>query len=553
MVACTLVAIASSARAQPTVTVRAESRLELEVRRADDGLTVRGALRDDLGVPLAAEAVTLDVSRAVASTHTRGPHVLNRHVMARSDGSFETDIPVEHGDYVVDAVYEGSAEHLGTRATRFFDLDRAHVDLRLAIEDGTRVDLAVPTHVLTITAASEQGGGGLEMTVTDEVGSVGLGHGTTAEDGVLQLAIESDRLGHPAAGRIVVRTHGDATRAEAQSELPIVAYRATRTTLDLSSDTLAPGRAVDASGTLDDGVGPIRREAISLVASGRVLATVLTDERGAFHARLDENNLFALEGEVPIVARFDGAAPWIPPSESAPRILHVQHALALGWLWALVPVALAALAVAWTLRRDPIARVRERRPEGVAGVSLGARRSLVASRLDVSGTLLDAVSGEPVPHATVRVGAVEATSDARGEFALAAPRDAGSIHVEHREYVPFDAPLTLPHRGEHDGMVLRLASRRSVSFAALREVAIELAPDGEVALSLTQREVLDLMRARGASPPALPDLVARVEIACYAESPPSDAAIVEIRTAASEIVSRSTARSPRSSPPAARR
>jgi hypothetical protein len=543
--ACSLFAIAAVARAQPTVTVRASSRIELEVRRADDGLLVRGALRDDLGVPLAGENVSLELSRAIVSQHSHGARVITRTVTALADGAFTTHFVVEHGDYVVDARYEGAAEHLGTSATRFFDLDRAHVDLRLAIEDGTRVDLGVPTHVLTIAATSEAGGAALSMLVTDETGTADLGHGITDADGVLLVAIDSAALGPPAAGRIVVRTPGDSGRAEAQSELPIVRFRATRTTLTLSTTTLSPGAAVEARGTLDDGVAPIEREAISLVGAGRVLTTVLTDDRGTFTARLDESNLVDLEGEVSVVARFDGAAPWIPPSESAAQTLHVRRPIALEWLWALAPVALAALVVAASLRRDPIRRVRERRPEGVAGVVLGARRSIVASRFDVSGVLLDAVSGEPIAFATVRAGPAETTSDARGAFTLQATRDASALHVEHREYVPLDAPLALPHRGEHEGMVLRLAGRRALSFAALREVAIELAPDGEVALSLTQRELLELMRARGASPPTLPDLVSRVESACYAKAPPSDADMAQIRRVAADLVAGSRARAPR--------
>ncbi len=145
--------IAAPAAAQPTVTVRAESRLELDIRRADAGLLVTGALRDDLGVPLAGDEVSLELSHAIASEHQRGRHVLTRVVTADPEGRFTTTFTVDPGDYVVDAAYEGAAEHLGTRATRFFDLDRAHVTLRLALEGGTRVDLSIPEHALTIAVA----------------------------------------------------------------------------------------------------------------------------------------------------------------------------------------------------------------------------------------------------------------------------------------------------------------------------------------------------------------------------------------------------------------
>ena len=86
---------AAAAAAQPTVTVRAESRLELDIRRAEAGLLVTGALRDDLGVPLAGDEVSLEVSHAIASEHQRGRHVLTRVVTADPEGRFTTTFAVE--------------------------------------------------------------------------------------------------------------------------------------------------------------------------------------------------------------------------------------------------------------------------------------------------------------------------------------------------------------------------------------------------------------------------------------------------------------------------
>ncbi len=529
---------AAPALAQPTVIVRAESRLELDVRRDVDGLVVTGALRDDLGVALAGNDVTLELSHAVASEHRRTSRVITRVVTATADGTFSTHFQVDAGDYVVDAGYEGAAEHTGTHVTRFFDLDRAHVSLRVALDDGTRIDLSVAEHRLTIVATSETGGQDLAMSVTDESGDAELGHGTTDADGVLHVSLESARLGPPAAGRLVVRTVGDATRAEAQSELPVVRFRPTETTIALSRAIFSPGDTLGVTGTLTDGVGPLPREAISVVSADRVLSTVLTDERGRYDATLDESAFTELEGEVPIVARFDGAAPWIPGSESRVQRLTLSRPLALGWLWAIVPIALAALAVRWSLRRERGAAPIVRRPDGAPGVALGARRLLAAQRFDVSGIVRDAISGDPVVGATVRAGEHEATTDAMGAFAFTATREASSLVVDHVEYLPLETIVALPHRGEHDAMHFRMASRRAVSFAALRQVAAGLASDGEVALALTQREIFEVLRSRGASPPTLPDLVSRVEVACYAEGPPNDAEIAEIRRSAGAILAR---------------
>lgn len=527
-----------TASAQPTVTVRAESRLELDVRRADDGLIVSGALRDDLGVPLAGDEVSLELSHAVASEHQRGSHVITRVISAAADGTFSTRFQVALGDYVVDATYEGAAEHLGTRATRFFDLDRAHLTLRLSLDDGTRVDLGIPQHTLTIAASSEAGGQGLTMIVSDESAGAELARGETDASGTLRLTIDSGRLGPPAAGRIIVRTHGDATRAEAQSELPIVRFRATETTLTLSRASLGPDETLAADGLLTDGVAPLEREAISLITGDLVLGTVLTDDHGRFHAVLDHGAFGDLEGPLTLVARFDGSAPWIPASESAPLPLEIRRPIALGWLWAILPIALAAIAVRWSLQRDPGTLPVPRRREGLPGVAFGARRTLVAQRMDLSGVVRDAISNEPIAGARVSGAGVDTLTDAQGAFSTTATRELTTLVVDHAEYVAVDAAITLPHRGEHEGMQFRLVSRRALSFAALRQVAVDLSPDGEVALALTQREIFELLRARGASPPALPDLVARVEIACYAALPPDDAQIGEIRRSAAAVVAR---------------
>lgn len=538
-----LTAIAAAAQGQPTVMVRAESRLELDVARDLDGLFVTGALRDDLGVPLGGNEVSLELSQAVASLRQRGSHVITRVVMATADGSFSTHFHVDPGDYVVDAAYEGAAEHRGTRATRFFDLDRAHLTLRLTLDHGTRIDLSVAEHPLTIAASSDAGGQALEMTITDESASTELAHGTTDADGLLRVTLTSAMLGPPAAGRIVVRARGDATRAEAQSELPVVRFRPTQTSLQLSRSTFAPGDALEASGGLTDGVSPIPRGAITIESGTSLLATVLTDEEGHFRAPLDEGAFVDLDGAIPIVARFDGAAPWIPGSESAPQTLTVRRPMALGWLWAIVPMLIAAAIVRWSLRRERGARPIVRRPDGAPGVALGTRRTLVAHRLEVTGIVRDAISGEPVADASVRVGGEATRSDATGAFSLTAVRDASALSIEHPEYLPLEIPLTLPHRGEHESMQVRVASRRALSFAALRQVAAELAPDGEVALALTQREIFELLRSRGASPPALPDLVARVEIACYAVAPPGDDEIAIIRRSALAILALPATRS----------
>ena len=125
----------------------------------------------------------------------------------------------------------------------------------------------------------------------------------------------------------------------------------------------------------------------------------------------------------------------------------------------------------------------------------------------------------------------------QGYFALGpAARGAADLTASSPEHVLLATPISIPHRGELTAVSIRLAGRRAITFAALREVASHLSPTSDASAALTQRELLDLLRARGASPPLLPRLVGVVESACYGRSPPTDVEMAEVRTIATAIV-----------------
>ncbi len=535
----------SAVGAQPIVVVRSESRLELDVRRAPDGaLDVSGALRDDLGAALPDRDVALELSRANAHDreHVRGSHVTTRAVHTSAEGTFEARFPSSPpptgapSDYVIDATYEGDAEHVGTRATRFFDVDRAHVALRLTIEGGARIDLSSPTHALDIVASSTAGGGGLPMLLSDER-EAALGRGVTDASGTLHVVLSSSALGPPAAGRLIVRTLGDATRTESQTEVPVVRFRPTHTTLEVSRARLLSNEPVRVSGALTDGRFPLEREAIGVFVGERLVRTVLTSEDGQFSASITLDDVPDLDGRVALRARFAGDAPWVPASESGPVALEIVRPTSLAWLWALLPI-LASLAVAaWSLNRErAVSPSATRQPVG-AGVVLGSRASLAANRSEVGGTVLDAITGEPVAGAMIAIGDLTSQTDARGRFSIdVRARGATELSVVAKEHVALTLPIALPHRGELSSLSIRLAGRRATTFAALRRVASQLSPSSDASAALTQRELLEVLRGRGASPPALPRLVTVIESACYGVLAPSDAEIAEVEEIAATIL-----------------
>ncbi|MBW2465028.1 MAG: hypothetical protein JRH11_25490, partial [Deltaproteobacteria bacterium] len=59
LIAVIAISCAAPAAAQPTVLVRAESRIELRTERAPNRLVLLGALRDDLGFALAGQPIHL--------------------------------------------------------------------------------------------------------------------------------------------------------------------------------------------------------------------------------------------------------------------------------------------------------------------------------------------------------------------------------------------------------------------------------------------------------------------------------------------------------------
>lgn len=533
-----------AASAQPIVVVRSESRLELDVRRGTDGaLDVSGALRDDLGAALPDRDVALELSRANAHDreHVRGSHVTTRSVHTSSEGTFTAHFPTSPPpegapiDYVIDATYEGDAEHVGTRATRFFDVDRAHVALRLTIAGGARIDLSSPTHSVDILASSTAGGGGLAMTLSDER-EAALGSGVTDASGTLHLELPSGALGPPAAGRLIVRTLGDAGRTEAQTEVPVVRYRPTRTTLELSATRVGASEPLRASGTLTDGSAPLEREAIGVFVGDTLVGTMLTGEDGRFATTISLEDLPELEGMATVRARFAGDAPWVPPSESDALPIEIVRPTSWAWLWALAPIVASLLVALWSLGRERAVSPRRARQPAGPGVAIGQRTSLAANRRDVAGTVLDVITGEPVADARLTIGDLATTSDARGRFAFDVPtRGAAELAVIGAEHLALKTAIALPHRGELSSLSIRLAGRRAATFAALRLVANHLSPASDTSAALTQRELLELLRSRGASPPSLPRLVTLVETACYGALAPSDDEMAEAHAIARSI------------------
>lgn len=516
-----LIAVPRGAAAQPIVRVRAETRIELRVQRTEHGAILQGTLRDDRGDPLPDRAVSLRVRGADG-----------RRVVARAEGRtdeagrVEASFELERGEYRIEADYDGEDRYRGVRVEQTLDLEREHVRLGMSLDgEGRldRLDLDQPSHAFRVRADSPLGGSGLEVVLRNELRQE-LAQGTTNAEGVARFVVSSDALGPPAAGRLVVRTAGDARRAAAQTEVLVVRFRSTTLTLAGEPEHVTAGGSVRVEGRLATSAGPLPRKAIGIFAGEEHLATVLTDDEGRFSRELE---LRADEGPVDLQARFASDAPWRPAAQSEPLRIRVEASGATPWQWLLVSVAVCFLLVVLLSRRDrgkattSPAEEQEAPPE--PGIVAARATSRVATVTTIGGVVFDADDRRAIGGARVRLqsdgGARDAETDSRGEFEIEGiDHGAWTLRIEAPGYETSETSLAVPHRGQWSDVRVGLRSLRQLALARYRPLAEALAPSRRWWAFWTPRELAD--RASAAVRDDVVDVTDDVERAAYAEAPP---------------------------------
>jgi hypothetical protein len=517
----------ASAQSGPRVVVRAESRIELRIERAPDAAPhLVGTLRDELGAPLDRRPIDVAVWSDEASDASGR---WTAHPRTDAAGGFDVLLGGAASGWWASANFSGDELHVGTEARQRIDLDLAHVSLTVHLDEGGVLDLDRPEHAVRVAASSAAGGAGLVVSLRNELGVV-LADGRTDAGAELVLAVPSDRLGPPSAGRLIALSAPDARRSAAQAEVPIVRRRPTTLTLVRAGDD---AERASVSGELRDAEGPRAREAVALYAAPeRYLGTALTDEAGRFQFDVRAAAVAGLGAEISLVARFASDAPWIGASESPPVRWSLRPPLAdpsalLGAVSLLV--VLLALGLLW--RRPGTSAPRSVEP-GQTSLELGERtRERIT---EVSGRVQDARTGSPIA-AEVEVAGQALLADTEGRFVLHPPAGRHRMFLRAEGYAPLEAELTVPHRGEHRGMRVRLPALRDLALAPLRPIALVLLPSAELWSLWTQRELLAALRKAGREPPELAALIERVERACYAETPPEEEELAAIRDTARRI------------------
>jgi hypothetical protein len=534
-VAC---ALPGWAAAEPLVRVRGESRIEIGVAHTELGISISGALRDELGVPLARRALAIE---ALPENAPQEPWATD--VRTDDAGRFSLEITDTDRNYRLLATFSGDDNHRGVRVERNVERARDDVRLELKLPSGPRIDLDRPTVAVDVVAESDASGARLAMRLTDETGRE-LARGVTEADGRLRLNVRTELLGAPGAGLLRIESLRDERRAEAQTEARVVRTRAVQLTLTPESTSFETGSSLRVEGTARTRVGPRPRVPVGLFADGRHLETVITDEQGAFRTRLW---LAQREGPITLVARSEGDAASAYPAAETRAALRAIHAEPLPLRWLLLAFGVAALGL-WTIARlrarslgDSLApeasepkreqRILLRKPQG--------RRD----RHRIHGRVQDMRDDAPVAFAKLSLvheqpeGTCVLAADEHGRFASPVlPSGRLRLRVESPGFVATEVDLYVPHRGEWSSFAVRLENLRERALSPFRRLALKVLPSSRAWGVWTTRETREWMsRAVPARRNELGDLTLDVERACYGEQPPSEVQVAAIEQRVQEV------------------
>ena len=447
-------AIAASVSAQPRLQVRAETRIELRTHRGVEGeIQVRGVLRDDLGAPLSRRAVHVRVAE------TDGATVADATRMTDAQGAFGLRTVLRPGTYRMSAQFGGDASYAEIAVERGLDLARAEVHLVVRVRDAGRFDLDTPEHAIDVQVSCDVGTDGLDVELLDELDRP-LARATADDDGSLSFVLSSSGLGAEGPGRMKARTRGDARRADAQTEVPIIRYRATEITLDAEARELEVGDELALTGSLRNSQGPLREAAIGIYDDDAHRATVLTDDTGRFLWRFE-----ATRDDVPTTrfhAVFESDNPGRIGSESAHVSIAIDPGASWRWLWLLAPMFVCMLVVLWIRRRRPHAAPAPPVRRDPVGISIAPTAHRRASSRRVRGWILGHADGDPLGASIEIRGPETRRIDAPdGAFDLELPNGTWTLRFVASHHAPVESTIAVPHQGEWEGIRVRLETWRA--------------------------------------------------------------------------------------------
>lgn len=503
------------------VRVRAPVRCALDLARSGDGLHLVATVSDDRGRPVAGARVLLDPE---GSPSMRG----------RTDegGRFTAHLQrARRGQ--VRLVFHGDERHGGCTLRRAYDTGKRFPRLEVRAPGEVRDGEAARVSVSTDAAAARLQALLWRGDAWREVAS-----GTADGAGRWTFGLDVEAAGGPGPGTLRVMLVADARNNGTAVDRPVWLVRPTA--LDLAAeDEVSQGDRMRVRGTLSTRRGPVEGALVSLYGDGILLATLRTDRRGGFEARLDLGR-----GRHRLQASFVPAAPGLGASVSAAVPVFVLPASPLRGLAPALGALLVVLAgVATLVLRRPARPPRAPRAPAKPGPPLAPRtvrralRRLVPSRV-VEGGVWDGVRGGPISGARVRAGTEEALTGIDGRFRLG-PLAPGVVVVLALApgYAPEERSTKVPAR---DDLWIELFPWREKILRAYGEAAARFLPGPP----LGERTPAELRRDAAGLPPeartAFAELTDLVHEACYSPRPGG----ADAWAAASQILAR-LSRTPR--------
>jgi hypothetical protein len=449
----TLLALVSftSPAAATRVQLRGGSRIQAAASRSGGKLEVRGQLLDDGGNPFHGEhvlatltassteaqsAVAAGLASATTCSARDATSVSHRggalDLRTDEQGRFCVLVTLPPLPFVVKLAYAGGPLVGGADADLPVDLGRR--TLALAFAPTPRVvSLDEPVWTVAVVASTQEDGslhgeGGIAVALENEHGKT-IATATTDSGGRASFRVDTAELGPPGKGEVRARFDGNEAVGNTKVSFPIDRRAHVQVTLD----------GPVPSGVAEEGI-PIAVQVKwrgGVVPGGTIEARVGTTVVGA--ATVSESGAasvvatFAWEKDeaVPITLRYASAHGAFDPGEPLLVSVPVHGPSFLRRL----PLVLAAMLVfGWLVlgrmerRKTPAAApAREREPVPqmlvVAPAAKGAEPVW-------NGRVLDAHTGDPVPHAVLRLERTAFTqveplarteTDARGAFRMALP------------------------------------------------------------------------------------------------------------------------------------
>lgn len=512
----------ATALAAPALEIKAQTQLTLErVRLKADGVVeVRGALVDRLtGDGIADQTVTVRIG---SDDETRQDTAITR-----PDGKFTATVyGAPPGSQQIVLSFDGG--YLLDRADPYITTtDPARAQVALAV----RAEEAPGGANIIVSATVDDRPAELPIELTHGAPGAGLAPLTTTRTGTPYLLTRA-KAGGPGTHRIRAAYAGDATRQPATAEATFDLTSATKTTMEVSSTSLAYEDELVATGKVTDEEGrPVPRAAVTLLTGDRRLAQGATSADGTYRFEVEAEILG--QGQFGVRVRTDPGSPAARPSDSPPAIIKIAAPQPVPVSYTIAAFIATALAAGgfFTARAKPWQRFRRPAPPAEAPANLGdqnqADGGLVLNRPGLvstlrrphddgfSGVVRDTVRGRPVPDAVVRLAYYdterEIPTQPDGSFAfekLAVGEWRAEVaapgHITERFAV------TIPHRGELRGVRVDLVPVRERVFQLYRRAAEPILPEPRLWGIWSPRQIVDHVRTKRPTP-ALAELTDFVE------------------------------------------